>query len=148
MIKVEDLKDMGYVDDQLDFWQYWEPQANPADAKPQEMVREFIKISGQEKDANLYLRLIHEEFSEWLEWAYCEFATVYRPKELKELADLVYVIYGYAEAMGYDLDKALWKVHDNNMGRMFQPDGTIKRREDGKIVKNESYPKVDLGDCI
>jgi len=32
------------------------------------------------------------------------------------------------------------------MGRMFQDDGTIKRREDGKVIKNPLYPKVDLGD--
>lgn len=144
MIKVEDLKDMGYVDDQLDFWQYWEPQTNPADAKPQEMVREFVKVSGQEPDDYLYLHLVYEEWDEW------QAAIEYEDKqaELKELADLVYVLYGYAEAMGYNLDKALWKVHDNNMGRMFQSDGTIKRREDGKIVKNPNYPKVDLGDCV
>ena len=141
MIKIEDLKDMGYVDDQLDFWQYWEPQANPADATPQQMVREFISVSRQTADPQLYLDLIREEYDEW----YNAFKPV---DEVKELADLVYVIYGYAESMGYNLDKALWKVHDNNMGRMFQPDGTIKRREDGKIVKNPDYPKPDLGDCV
>ena len=141
MINIEDLKDMGYVDDQLDFWQYWEPQANPADMTPQQMVQEFIKVSGQIADPQLYNDLIREEYDEW----YNAFKPV---DEVKELADLVYVIYGYAEAMGYNLDKALFKVHDNNMGRMFQPDGTIKRRGDGKIVKNPDYPKPDLGDCV
>ena len=34
------------------------------------------------------------------------------------------------------------------MGRMYQPDGTIKRRDDGKILKNKEYPKVDLADLV
>ena len=68
--------------------------------------------------------------------------------ELKELADLVYVCYGYANACGYDLDEAIRRVHENNVGRCVQPDGSIKRREDGKILKNEDYPKVDLGDLV
>jgi len=69
-------------------------------------------------------------------------------KELKELADLVYVIYGYANARGWNLDEALCRVHSNNLGRMYQPDGSIKRREDGKIEKNKAYPKVDLSDLV
>ena len=49
---------------------------------------------------------------------------------------------------GYDLDEAVRRVHINNMGRMLQPDGTIKRREDGKIIKNPDYPKVKLDDLV
>lgn len=141
MIKAEDLRDMGYVDEQLDFWQYWEPQANPWDRTPQQMVKEFIATSGQDPTPIVYADLMEEEYEEW-------FKAETRVEELKELADLVYVCYGYAIACGYDLDKALAKVHDNNMGRMFQEDGTIKRREDGKIIKNPDYPKVDLSDCV
>jgi predicted HAD superfamily Cof-like phosphohydrolase len=69
-------------------------------------------------------------------------------KDLKELADLVYVIYGYALAAGYNLDEAVERVHDNNLGRCVQPDGTVKRREDGKIIKNPDYPAVYLKDLI
>lgn len=141
MIKAEDLRDMGYVDEQLDFWQYWEPQANPWDRTPQQMVKEFIATSGQDPTPIVYADLMEEEYEEW-------FKAETRVEELKELADLVYVCYGYAIACGYDLDKALAKVHDNNMGRMFQEDGTIKRREDGKIIKNPDYPAVDLSDCV
>ena len=145
MINIEDLKDMGYVDDQLDFWQYWEPQANPWDRTPQQMVKEFIATSGQNPDPTTYFDLIEEEFNELFEAMWNGYS---EEEKLKELADLVYVCYGYAIACGYDLDKALAKVHDNNMGRMFQEDGTIKRREDGKVIKNPTYPKVDLSDCV
>jgi predicted HAD superfamily Cof-like phosphohydrolase len=60
----------------------------------------------------------------------------------------VYVCYGYANAMGYNLDEALRRVHENNLGRCLQPDGSVKRRADGKILKNEDYPKVKLDDLI
>jgi hypothetical protein len=49
---------------------------------------------------------------------------------------------------GYNLDKAVERVHENNMGRMYQPDGTILRRDDGKVMKNKDFPKVDLVDLV
>lgn len=108
---------------------------------PQAMSKEFIQTSRQEPDSSLYKLLIREEFDEFLQ-------ADSRLEELKELADLVYVIYGYANAKGYDLDNALRRVHINNIGRMYQSDGTIHRREDGKIIKNPDYPKVNLEDLI
>ena len=115
------------------------------DTKPQtvmEMVREFVTLTEQTPNTMLYADLITEEFEEWME------ERVETPEELKELADLVYVIYGYANAAGYDLDEAIARVHENNMGRCVQPDGTVKRRPDGKILKNPDHPKVDLEDLI
>lgn len=91
---------------------------------------------------NLRWNLIEEEFRELMEEAD---STEYI---LKEMADLVYVIYGAAVTFGWDLDEAVRRVHANNMGRMYQPDGTIKRREDGKIEKNKDYPKVELDDLV
>jgi len=112
---------------------------------PLDMVKEYQRVSGQEANANLYSALIDEEFGEWVNenrmgMSYSE--------ELKELADLVYVIYGYANAKVWDLDEAVRRIHENNIGRMYQPDGTIKRREDGKVIRNKSYPKVDLSDLV
>jgi predicted HAD superfamily Cof-like phosphohydrolase len=69
-------------------------------------------------------------------------------KELKELADLTYVIFGYARVRGWNLLEAVSRVHENNMGRCVQPDGSIKRREDGKVLKNPDYPAVDLSDLV
>jgi predicted house-cleaning noncanonical NTP pyrophosphatase (MazG superfamily) len=109
---------------------------------PMDMVTEFAEKTGQKPDPILYGRLIEEEYKEWAEEVFDKAA------ELKELADLVYVIYGYAKAHGYNLDEAVRRVHKNNLGRCTQPDGTIKRREDGKIIKNPDYPKVALGDLV
>jgi predicted HAD superfamily Cof-like phosphohydrolase len=110
-----------------------------------EYVREFAKVTDQKPDPRLYMKLIVEEFDEWMDLPYEEENST---DELKELADLVYVIYGYANARGYNLDEATMRVHANNLGRCVQPDGSVKRREDGKIIKNPDYPKVTLEDLI
>lgn len=126
----------------LDAFGYWTAPIVVYHKTPMEMVKEYSEVSGQKPDPELYETLISEEYDEWAkEWPGTK-------SELKELADLVYVIYGYANAIGYDLDEALRRVHKNNVGRMYQSDGTIKRREDGKIIKNPDYPKVELGDLI
>ena len=125
----------------LEAFGYWSYETQEPEKTPTEMVEEYAKTSGQKPDAGLYAELITEEFEEWVR----EFSPV---PELKELADLLYVIYGYANARGWDVEEALRRVHKNNMGRMYQPDGTIKRRADGKIEKNKDYPKVDLSDLV
>jgi predicted HAD superfamily Cof-like phosphohydrolase len=58
------------------------------------------------------------------------------------------VIYGYANAKGWDLAEAVLRVHNNNVGRCIQPDGSIKRRADGKVMKNPDYPKPNLSDLV
>lgn len=123
--------------------EYWSepPKSYPT---PLEMTKHYQKVTGQEPDPVLYVGLVSEEFDEWVN----SLEEPDRASELKELADLVYVIYGYANAQGWDLDEALYRVHSNNLGRMYQPDGSIKRREDGKIVKNKAYPRVDLKDLV
>ena len=108
------------------------------------MVEEFATVTEQEGSPKLYLTLIEEEYKEWQDEVGCGTPT----RELKELADLVYVIFGYARAMGYDLETALDRVHKNNLGRCIQPDGTILRRTDNKIIKNENYERVCLGDLV
>jgi hypothetical protein len=46
------------------------------------------------------------------------------------------------------LDEAVRRVHENNLGRCIQPDGSVQRRADGKILKNKDYPAVDLSDLV
>ena len=115
---------------------------------PAEMVEEFATASKQTPSKVMSINLVWEEACEW----YDEVLDVegrHNPvAELKELADLIYVSYGRARDMGYDLQEAVARVHKNNMGRMKQPDGTIQFREDGKVMKNKDYPKVDLSDLV
>ena len=87
--------------------------------------------------------LIVEEFHE-----FC-YAAGHEPyeAELKELADLVYVCFQYAENMEWDLEEALDRVHKSNMSKLGL-DGTPIRRADGKVLKGPNYKPPILNDLI
>lgn len=135
MINGNDLEAFGYFDPL--------EEAKPLSPSPTELVKDFSKRTGQKPNPLLYEKLITEEHTEFLE----ALASRLPPEEvLKELTDLVYVCYGYALAKGWNLNEALLRVHQNNIGRCLQEDGTVQRREDGKIIKRPGYPKVNLKD--
>ena len=133
-------------EEQLELFAYYEPVSlsDPRDQSIAEMVDEFAVAADQPKDILMSKKLVLEEFQELVdEWS----DSASKPENrLKEMGDLVYVLFANARAEGYDLEEAVKRIHKNNMGRMFQPDGTIKRRDDGKILKNKEYPKVYLKD--
>ena len=133
---------------QTDMFSYWEPVTldDPRDQSVAGMVEEFAVTAEQETNVLLSRMLITEEYQELLEEWQDDASKA--TNELKELGDLVYVLYGYARTKGYDLEEAVSRIHENNMGRMKQPDGSILRRDDGKILKNKDYPKVNLNDLV
>ena len=71
----------------------------------------------------------------------------YPCEALKELADLVYVCYQYAENMGWFLDEALDRVHRSNMSKLGD-DGQPLYRDDGKVLKGPNYKPPNLEDLI
>ena len=87
--------------------------------------------------------LIAEEFKEFNQ------AVADEPyeNELKELADLVYVCFQYAENMEWDLEEALDRVHKSNMSKLGL-DGKPIRRSDGKVLKGPNYQPPILNDLI
>ena len=93
--------------------------------------------------------LIIEEFKEFLEADGMMFRHGHNVQEecLKELADLIYVCYQYAENMNWFLDEALNRVHISNMSKLDE-DGKPIRREDGKVLKGPNYKPPDLSDLI
>ena len=93
--------------------------------------------------------LIVEEFKEFLEADGMMFRHGKNAQEetLKELADLVYVCYQYAENMHWFLDEALNRVHLSNMSKLDE-DGKPIRREDGKVLKGPNYKPPNLSDLI
>jgi len=125
----------------FEYFQTPEDSCDRPPVSPLAMVKVFSDTMQQEPDPDLQADLIFEELGEWED----EDDPVH---ELKELADLVYVIYGYALARGWDLDEAVRRVHKNNMTRCIWPDGSVHRREDGKILKNPDAPKIDLSDLV
>ena len=93
--------------------------------------------------------LIVEEFKEFLEAEGMLFRNndQFPAEALKELADLVYVCYQYAENMGWFLDEALDRVHASNMSKLGE-DGLPIYREDGKVLKGPNYQPPTLTDLI
>ena len=116
---------------------------------PLDMVRHFANTYGQsmghqwEKGSDkdmLRMSLITEEYEEVLD------AT--NPANLlKELADSVYVLYGFAATFGWDLDEAVRRVHASNMSKLGE-DGKPIYREDGKVLKGPHYEAPDLNDLV
>ena len=68
-------------------------------------------------------------------------------QELKELADLVYVCFQYAENMEWDLEEAMCRVHESNMSKLGL-DGKPIRRSDGKVLKGPNYQPPKLDDLV
>ena len=66
---------------------------------------------------------------------------------LKELADLVYVCYQYAANMKWDLDEAMYRVHESNMSKLDE-EGNPVYREDGKVLKGPNYAPPNLKDLV
>ena len=93
--------------------------------------------------------LIVEEFKEFIEAEGHLFRESDKLHEeaLKELADLVYVCYQYAENMGWFLDEALCRVHESNMSKLGE-DGKPIYREDGKVLKGPNYKPPYLQDLV
>lgn len=66
-----------------------------------------------------------------------------KKKVAKEIADMLYVIYGMADVFGIPIDKVFEEVHSSNMSKL-GPDDRPVRREDGKIMKGPNYKEPDL----
>ena len=119
-----------------------------------EQAKEFrskynIKNSPSRIDRNRQKELIVEEFKEFLKADGFLFMHGQNHQEdcLKELADLIYVCYQYAENMNWFLDEALNRVHISNMSKLGE-DGKPIYREDGKVLKGPNYKPPDLSDLI
>ena len=91
----------------------------------------------------MQLGLIVEEFEEF---TYAYHHEGYE-QELKELADVVYVAFQYAENMEWDLEEALRRVHKSNMSKLGL-DGKPIRRADGKVLKGPKYQPPHLTDLV
>ena len=108
-----------------------------------------LKNSPTKKQRTYQKNLIVEEFKEFLEAEGMLFRNNnnFPAEALKELADLVYVCYQYAENMGWFLDEALDRVHVSNMSKLGK-DGKPIYREDGKVLKGPDYEPPTLMDLI
>ena len=108
-----------------------------------------LKNSHDRSTRDVQKKLIVEEFKEFLEAEGFLFMHGKNHQEhaLKELADLVYVCYQYAENMGWFLDEALDRVHRSNLSKLDE-EGNPIYREDGKVLKGPNYKPPTLEDLF
>ncbi len=108
-----------------------------------------LKNSHDRSTRHVQKNLIIEEFKEFLEAEGFLFMHGKNHQEhaLKELADLVYVCYQYAENMGWFLDEALDRVHKSNLSKLDE-EGNPIYREDGKVLKGPNYKPPTLEDLF
>ena len=119
-------------------------------SQAKEFRQKYNLKSSPTKDKRIYQKtLIEEEFKEFLEAEGFLFrhGQNFQEEALKELADLVYVCYQYAENMGWFLDEALNRVHISNMSKLGD-DGKPIYREDGKVLKGPNYKPPNLEDLV
>ena len=114
-----------------------------------ELVEDFMEAMGQDVNVvptfpeediqRLRLDLIEEELDE-LHYAIDN-------KDMVEIADalgdLLYVVYGAGHAFGIHLDECFKEIHASNMSKL-GPDGKPIKREDGKVLKPDTFFPPDL----
>jgi predicted HAD superfamily Cof-like phosphohydrolase len=110
-----------------EFHQKFELRVEPTPSIPDDATR------------RLRIRLIQEEFDEVKE--------ALERQDLngiaKELADLLYVVYGTAVSYGIDMDPVFREVHRSNLSKV----GGYKRG-DGKWVKPPTYSPAQIGPIL
>ena len=116
MVSSEDITAFEYFDEGNESLRNPDTYLNKT---PLDMVKHFARVYGQTlghpwvKDTDkdlLRLVLLKEEYAEVL-------SAVDAENLLKELADLVYVTYGYAATFNWNLDEAVRRVHASNMSK-------------------------------
>lgn len=87
-----------------------------------------------------YSLLIQEEFNEFMA------EKDGTPEQAKELGDLLWVVIQKANKQGYDLSKILQMLVDEYSSKFYDENGEFNPiyREDGKLLKNKGFKKLDL----
>ena len=118
-------------------------------------VKEFMDAFGQEvvtkpdwpsaETMELRVDLIEEEVGELNEAIFDASGNLVEVADA--LADILYVVYGAGHAFGIDLDKCFSEVHRSNMSKLGE-DGKPIYREDGKVLKGESFSEPNLKEVL
>jgi predicted HAD superfamily Cof-like phosphohydrolase len=108
-------------------------------------VAVFLKACGQEYPsvpqsdvsdlAQLYKKLIDEEYEEFLEAYYANDDA----EQLDACFDMIWVIVGYMKSRGWDCEAAWDEGAYSNLAKIDKVTGKVIRREDGKILKPEGW---------
>ncbi|MEU7147012.1 MazG nucleotide pyrophosphohydrolase domain-containing protein [Streptomyces sp. NPDC045456] len=133
---------------------------------PMAMVAEFHDAFGVDREADvpssqrpalveLRQRLIKEECQEAVEeltrlsrrLQWLRSGRSARIALAKELADILYVVYGTADLLSIPLEEVFEEVHRSNMSKLGL-DGAPVRRHDGKVLKGPGYREADIASIV
>lgn len=96
------------------------------------------------KQFKLYLKLLVEEFVELLDG--CDSGN--RIEQLDALIDLMVINIGCLHSLGCDSSAAWNEVIRSNMSKVDPITGKVLKREDGKVIKPESYSPPFLNNFV
>ena len=118
-----------------------------------ELVKEFHQAFGchiseelgfpEQSIINLRSDLIFEEAYEFEQEIPYEANEGDIVKTAKELADILYVVFGTALAFGIPIDSVFEEVHKSNMSKLDQSRKPVLRA-DGKVLKSKYYQEPNL----
>jgi predicted HAD superfamily Cof-like phosphohydrolase len=120
-------------------------------------VREFHTVFGAAQDQpitntellNFRFQYIDEEIAELKEAAYAASANPNAANKamlLRELADVLYVVMGFAVSFGLPLEQGFERVHAANMSKLI--DGKAVRNAQGKVMKGPNFQPPVLEDLV
>ena len=96
------------------------------------------------KQSDMYLELIKEEGEELVvALEQCDVV-----EELDAIIDLLVVIIGYGLSRGFPMVEAWDEVLRSNMAKIDPLTGTVRKREDGKILKPAGWTAPDIARVI
>lgn len=147
---------MGFISGSANTQGMGTPAPPPAPYSPMKSVAAFHKAFGidgymdqpdpfgRKALVSTRMTLVNEEFREVMD----ELLDILNDKGdfmrlAKELADLLYVIYGTADSLSIPLEKVFEAVHESNMSKLGD-DGKPLFRHDGKILKGPNYKQPDF----
>lgn len=113
-------------------------------------VTVFLKAVGQETpakpqqtvsdQAQLYKQLIEEEVAEFWEAE----AVGDDVEEIDACFDMIWVIVGYMKSRGWDCEGIWDEGAMSNLSKIDSVTGSVRKREDGKILKPEGWQPPDF----
>ena len=110
----------------------------------------FMQACGQttyganKRQAEMYRKLVDEERMEMLDAETAE-DTV---EEFDAVLDQIVVLIGYGLSRGWPMNEGWAEVVRSNMAKIDPATGTVRRRDDGKILKPEGWTPPDLGSLL
>lgn len=92
----------------------------------------------------LYLKLLCEEFVELIEGL----QTGDRKEQLDALIDLMVINIGCLHSLGVNAEGAWNEIVRSNMSKIDSVTGKVLKREDGKVIKPQSYSPPNLNGFV